>query len=126
MANIVSAPPITAEIDHQFSITMYDFSAKGDTPQTLRVGPQGPIGIQGGQEKPTFSFKFFVPATGLEFDWVNILKKPGGFALTFSIGAERHQMVGCRGSSRAINSNPESGDVTYAVDGAATEWLRIA
>jgi len=126
MANIVSASPITVELDHQFSITAYDFSAKGDTPQTVRVGPQGTIGIQTGQEKPTFSFKFFVPATGLEFDWVTMTKKPGGITISFSIGAERHQIYGSKVSSRAINSNPESGDVTYAVDGAGTEWLRVA
>lgn len=126
MANIISASPVTCEIDHQFSITAYDFSVKGDRPLTVRVGPQGPIGIQKGQEKPTFSFKFFVPQTGLEFDWVTLANKPGGFTLSFSIGAERHQVYGGTASSRAINSNPESGDVTYAVDGAGTEWVRVA
>jgi len=126
MANLTAAQPVQAEIEHTYAVTLYDFSVKGDKAVTPRFGAQGPIGMQIGQEKVTFSFKFFAPATGLEFDWNTLSKKVGGFTITFSLGAERHQMYGCRVQSRAIASNPETGDVTYSADGAAIEWLPIS
>ncbi len=126
MANLVAAQPILAELDHVVEVTIWEFSCKGDRAVTLRVGAQGPIGMSVGVEHPTFSFKLFTPSTGLSTDWVALMKKPDGFTLSFSLGAERHQFFGCRVQSRAIASNPDSGEVTFSVDGAATEWIRTA
>ena len=125
MANLVLAPVILVELDHQFAVTVYDLSLKGSRAVSPKFGPQGAIGMTVGQEKVTFSFKFAVPQTGLEFDWVALANKPGGFAVSFGLGAERHQLYGCRVSDRSAMNNPEAGSVDYSVDGAATEWIRV-
>lgn len=125
MANIVLQGAIQVEFNHQFSVTCYDVSLNGDRPVTVKFGPQGPIGSARGQEKPSASFKFAVPVTGLEFDWVSLLTNPVGFTISFSIGLERHQFYGCQLTKRAVTNNPEAGDTVFSADIVATEWVRI-
>lgn len=125
MANLVLQPVIQAEINHAFAITLYDLSFNGDRPVAVKYGAQGAIGSAKGQEKVSGSFKFAVPVTGLEFDWVALMAAPQGFTVSFNIGAERHQAYGCQVTKRGVTNNPESGDTQYSIDFVATELIRV-
>lgn len=123
MPNLSLVGAIKVEIDHAFSITCSQFSVSVRTPTTVHKGAFGPIGIAQGVQDVTANMTFSIPSAGLEFDWDELSSKPTGFTVTYTAGAARYMLLGCRRNDKGISNNPGGGDATMTIGVTATEEI---
>jgi len=124
MAQLDLVGSIQCEIDHVYAITCTKLTVKGTRPVTVKYGAQGAIGSARGQEKVTISITLAVPKTGLEFDLLGTMERPGGFTFSFPVGAERHSVYGCLRTDRSLSNTMEAGDTEFSLDATGTDWVR--
>lgn len=115
-----------AEIDHRFAVTLTHLNVRKTTPTVVKKGAAGVIGTAQGIPDVTGSFKLAVPKTGLEIDLETLGSKPGGFTLTYTLGANRYAVLGCRFSEDDISVDNGAGNVEVNVSFTGTERIRLA
>lgn len=125
MPNITLVGQIPIEINHAFSITATRLSVRVSQPNTVKKGAFGPIGTAQGIEDASAQITFAMPATGPEFDLKALSANPGGFTLSYTAGAQKYALLGCRRSEKSISNDPGSGDATMDVSITATEEIAL-
>lgn len=117
---------VPAKIDHKIVVTITNLSVRKSTPTTVRKGALGVIGMAQGVPDVTGSFRLAVPKTGLEFDLEAVGSKPGGFTLTYEVGAVVYSVLGCKFSEDDISVDNGAGNVEVSVNFTGTERIRVA
>lgn len=125
MPNISIVGQIPLEIDHAFTITATAFDVSVSTPTQVKKGAFGPIGTAQGIEDVTSSIRFAVPSSGLEVDLAALAAKPTGFTISYSLGANKYALIGCRINNKGTTNDPGSGNAEVTIGVTATEEITL-
>jgi hypothetical protein len=117
---------VPAEINHKIAVTLTNLSVRKATPTVVKKGALGVIGTAQGIPDVTGSFRLAVPKTGLEIDLEALGSTPGGFTLSYTVGANRYAVLSCRFSEDDINVDNGAGNVEVSVNFTGTERIRLS
>ena len=117
---------VPAEINHKIAVTLTNLSVRKATPTVVKKGALGVIGTAQGIPDVTGSFRLAVPKTGLELDLETLGSTPGGFTLTYTVGANRYAVLSCRFSEDDITVDNGGGNVEYSINFTGTERIRVS
>ena len=117
---------VPAEINHKIAVTLTNLNVRKATPTVVKKGALGVIGTAQGIPDVTGSFRLAVPKSGLEIDVEALGSKPGGFTLTYTVGANRYAVLGCRFSEDDITVDNGAGNVEVSVNFTGTERIRLS
>lgn len=123
MPNLSLTGQIPVQIDYAFSITATRISIRESTPTSVKKGAFGPIGSAQGIPDVTAQITFAVPASGLEFNWETLSRRPTGFTVGFTAGGVTYLLVGCKRNERSFDNDPGTGDSTFSVSLTSTEMI---
>ncbi len=126
MANIDLVGQAQVEVDHKTSITVTNLNVRKATPTVVKKGAQGVIGTAQGIPDVTGSFRFALPKTGPEIDLDALGSKPGGFVITYTVGAARYMILGCKFSEDDLTVDQGAGNVEGSVNFTGTERIRVS
>ena len=117
---------VPAEIDHKIVVTLTNLNVRKATPTVVKKGALGVIGMAQGIPDVTGSFRFAWPKTGPELDLDALGSKPGGFTLSYTVGAAKYAILGCKFSEDDITIDQGGGNVEGSVNFTGTERIRLA
>jgi len=117
---------VPAEINHKIVVTLTNLSVRKATPTVVKKGAIGVIGMAQGIPDVTGSFRLAAPKTGLEIDLEGLGSTPGGFTLTYTVGANRYAVLGCKFSEDDITVDQGAGNVEVSVNFTGTERIRLS
>jgi hypothetical protein len=117
---------VPAEIDHKIVVTLTNLNVRKAIPTTVKKGALGVIGMAQGIADVTGSFRIAFPKTGPEIDLDAIGSKEGGFTLTYTVGAARWAVLGCKFSEDDISVDQGAGNVEGSVNFTGAERIRIS
>jgi len=117
---------VPAEINHKIAVTLTNLSVRKATPTVVKKGALGVIGTAQGIPDVTGTFRLAAPKTGLELDLEALGSAPGGFTLTYTVGANRYAILGCRFSEDNITVDNGAGNVEVSVNFTGAERIRLS
>lgn len=125
MPNTDQVGQVPVEFNHVFSITAGRLSVRVSTPTVVKKGAFGPVGTARGIQDASAQFSFCVPTTGPEFDLEALSAQAGGFTTSYTLGANKYALLGCRVTEKSISNDPGQGDTTMDISIIATEEIEL-
>lgn len=125
MPNIDLVGQVAVQVNFVYAITATRMSVRVSQPNTVKKTASGPLGTAQGIEDASAQITFAIPKGGIEFDFKALSAEPGGFTLSYTLGAQTFALLGCRRSEKSISNDPGSGDTSMDVSLTATEEIAL-